>query len=231
MQTSSYLGSRCGEVVPRIFHELILVDRLRNLGEQDARRRLCLSTEVPVKVRVKDCYGNDEIVRGRADWAIGHEKDEADTGSLLFVVVGAKRSGERSVRLAQLMVCMTAVLESRGYRRSEGVFGMVADSGTFQFAFLDGTKKLFLSNLFKWSNQQFIILRYLDEILLELVGTAPYTGTRNMSLQGSPRSLKANWKFGEDEEEEGKEANEEMGGDGCMNAVTDQGVMAVRTKS
>ena len=200
MHEDSYLGSRGGEVVCRAFHELILIDRVRKFQEEESRRQPRLSTDVRLEVGVKNLHGNDEIICGRANWAIGYGRNKIDTGSVLLVVE-TKRSEEVAVGLPQLMVCMAAVLKSRRGRTDNGFFGMIADSGTFQFAFLDHTKKLFLSDFLKWSSQQSTILAYIDAVLLEGIGMAQNTTSGSTSIHGYPRSLKEKWKFGKDEGE------------------------------
>ena len=209
----------------RTFYELILIDRLQKL--QGGRRQLRLSTDVPLEIRVKNIYGNNEIVRDRANWAIGHGRDKNDKEVVLLVVKG-KHSGAAWVALARMMVCMAAALESRRDRTNNGVFGMLAESGTFQFAFLGSTKKLFLSNVFKWSSQQSTILAYVDAVLLEGIQTTQYALSAKKSFQRYPRSLNERWKYGDDE---GDEEAEEGGSDEAMDVAKDQGGMVMRNTS
>ena len=209
----------------RTFYELILIDRLQKL--QGGRRQLRLSTDVPLEIRVKNIYGNNEIVRDRANWAIGHGRDKNDKEVVLLVVKG-KHSGAAWVALARMMVCMAAALESRRDRTNNGVFGMLAESGTFQFAFLGSTKKLFLSNVFKWSSQQSTILAYVDAVLLEGIQTTQYALSAKKSFQRYPRSLNERWKYGD---EEGDEEAEEGGSDEAMDVAKDQGGMVMRNTS
>jgi hypothetical protein len=42
-----------------------------------------------VSTRVKDIYRNDELIKGRADWALGYRAIKSDTSVILLVVVGA----------------------------------------------------------------------------------------------------------------------------------------------
>lgn len=177
---------------------------------------------------MKDLYGNDEVIRGRADWALGYGKNKSDTGSIL-VVAEAKGSGKAFVGLPQLMVYMAAIFESRRGRENYSVFGMLADSGNFQFAFLDHTKKLFVSNLFKWSSQKSTILTYIDTILLDAIQSSPHTTPTkigNTSLRNYPRYLKGQWKFGEDSEDE---ADEEAGDDDFVDVIRDHDRLVLRS--
>lgn len=230
LHTSRYIRTRCDEAISRTILDLILIDRLRNLEDQDAYHHLRLSAEVPVTVKVKDLYGNDEVIRGRADWALGYGRNKTDTGSIL-VVAEAKGPGKAFVGLPQLMVYMAAIFESRRNRTNHSVFGMLADSGKFQFAFLDHNKKLFVSNLFKWSSQKSTILTYIDTILLNAIHSSPHTTptkTGNTSLLNYPRYLKGQWKFGEDSEDE---ADEEAGDDDFVDVIRDHDRLVLRSTS
>ena len=206
------------------------MDRLRNLQDQDAHHLLLLSAEVQVNIKVKDLDGKDEIIRGRADWALGYGRDKNETGSILLVAE-AKGPGKAFVGLPQLMVYMAAVHESRRSRINNNVFGMLADAGKFQFAFLDRTKKLFVSNLFKWSSQKSTILAYIDTILLDAIHSSPHTTLtkiRNTNLRNYPRYLKRQWKFGGESEDE---ADEEVGDDEFVDVIKDHDPLVLRSRS
>ena len=210
--------------------DLILIDRLQKLEEQDAHRHLLLSAEVQVSVKVKDPDEKDEIIKGRADWALGYGRNKNDTGSIL-IVVEAKGSGKAFVGLPQLIVYMAAVFESRRGRTKNTVFGMLADSGVFQFAFLDHNKKLFLSNVFMWAGQKSTILTYIDTILLDAIKSSPHTTptkARNTSLRNYPFYLKGPWKFGEDSD---SETDEEAGDDDFVDVIRDKDRIVLRSTS
>jgi hypothetical protein len=78
------------------------------------------------------------------DWALNY--DAKKSGSIL-IVWEAKRLGLVASGLPQLLVYMTGVLQSRRDRINQTVWGMLYDSGTFQFAFLDDKKKFYTSDL------------------------------------------------------------------------------------
>ena len=88
------------------------MDRLRHLEDKDAHKRLQVSAEVPMSIRIKDTYGNNEMVKGRADWAIGYGTEKSDTGAILLVVE-AKPYESAAVGMPQLLVYMAAVHEAR----------------------------------------------------------------------------------------------------------------------
>ena len=142
LKSSDYTSVRHDESFCRTVLDLIIIDRLRQLEDRDAHHRLQVSAEVPVAIRVKDIYGNDEIVKGRADWAIGYGADKNDTGAILLIVE-AKPYESAPIGMPQLLVYMAAVHKARQNRVSKSVFGMVSDSKEFRFAFLDEKKKFF----------------------------------------------------------------------------------------
>ncbi|KAK3168180.1 hypothetical protein OEA41_004626 [Lepraria neglecta] len=59
LKSSDYVSVRHDESFCRTVLDLIIMDRLRQLEDRDAYRRLQVSAEVPVAIRVKDIYGND----------------------------------------------------------------------------------------------------------------------------------------------------------------------------
>lgn len=128
------------------------MDRLNNLKDDSAAHRLQVSANVSVSIRVQDVYGNEEIVKGRADWALGYGTTKNDTGAILLVVE-AKAADAASIGLPQLLVYMAAVQHARKYRINQSVFGMLTDSDMFRFAFLDQNAKLFVSEPLIWANE------------------------------------------------------------------------------
>src|SRR6266498_697544 len=133
--------------------DLILLDRLQKLPDQDAHHRLRLKPEVPISVTIDGTDGTPEIVQGRMDWALNYETRRATPGSIL-IIWEAKKVGFALTGLPQLLVYMTAVLESRRNRTNQSVFGVFSDSGTYVFAFLDREKKFYISLPYKWPMQQ-----------------------------------------------------------------------------
>src|SRR5436309_15455352 len=104
----------------------------------------------------------------------GLDETPNQCGSIL-IVVEAKMIGTASIGFAQLVVYMAGVLESRYDRLNQSVFGMLSDSGTFQFAFLDQNKKLYLTEVFDWGFRRSEILAYIDTILLDAIQSSPHT--------------------------------------------------------
>lgn len=108
IKTSEYVSTRHDEAFCRTVLDLIIMDRLRHLEDKDSHRCLQVSAEVPVSIRVKDIYGDTELVRGRADWALGYVTEKSDTGSILLVVE-AKPYEQAPLGMPQLLVYMAAV--------------------------------------------------------------------------------------------------------------------------
>ena len=128
--------------------DLILLDRLENLQDQNAHHHLLLKPEVNISVTIDGDDGTEEIIQGRMDWALNYEPKNATTGSIL-IVWEAKRVGYILTGLPQLLVYMAGVLESRRNRTNQSVFGVLSDSDTFVFAFLNCEKKFYVSLPYK----------------------------------------------------------------------------------
>lgn len=63
LKTSDYISVRRDESFCRTVLDLIIIDRLRHLEDRDTFHRLKLCAEVPVSIRMKGTYGNNEIDR------------------------------------------------------------------------------------------------------------------------------------------------------------------------
>ena len=193
--------------------DLIVLDRLRHLQDENVFRRLQLSAEVPVSIRAKDVYGNDEIVKGRADWALGYGRDKIDTGSILLMVE-AKPYAKAPIGMPQLLVYMAAVHDARKDKINESVFGMLSDSEEFHFAFLDPNKKFFTLKPFLWRAEKATILAYLDMILLNAIESSPHTTStkvNNKNLLNYASHLNSHWRFGTDSDEDASEGESDEG--------------------
>lgn len=187
------------------------MDRLCHLEDRDSYHRLQVTAEIPVKIRIKNLYGNEEMIKGRADWALGYGANKTDTGALL-IVAEAKPYASAAVGLPQLLVYMAAVFEARKDRINQSVFGMLSDSRAFSFAFLDDQKKLFTTKWFIWTVEESTIIGYLDMMLLSAIESSPHTTPQkhqNRTLLLYPKILGNKWQFGEAMEEDyGKEKEE-----------------------
>jgi hypothetical protein len=182
--------------------DIILLDRLESLQDQYGHYLLQLDPEVNISVIADGVDNTKEIIQGRMDWALNYETRKS--GSIL-VVWEAKRVGLAVSGLSQLLVYMTGVLQSRRDRINQTVWGMLSDSGTFQFAFLNDKKKLYTSRLYRWAQDQPIILAYIDAILFDSIQSSPHTTlekTKNVTLRNYLRYLKTRWQFGDEPEDE-----------------------------
>jgi len=190
--------------------DLILVDRLHHLDDEDTFRQLRLSAEVPVSVLI--CVdGKHELVKGRADWALGYGKDKTNTGSIL-VVVEAKPHQQASVGLPRMLVYMAAIQEARRGYANNVVFGMVSDSREFRFAYLDLDKEFHDSRPLMWSIDKQVIISYIDAMLLDAIQSSPHTTTtkvHNKCLRKYRQYVGGRWAFGRHAEYEAEVAEAE----------------------
>jgi hypothetical protein len=127
---------------------------------------------VNVSVTIDGPKGTKEVIQGRVDWTLNHNVAKP---SSIFIVIKAKKLGSSLTGLPQLLVYIAAVLKYRSDRVNQSVFGMLSDSGTFQCAFLDKTRKFYTSATFRWALQQSEILSYVDAILLDAIYSSPAT--------------------------------------------------------
>ena len=159
------------------------------------------------------------------DWALNYEATKP--GSIL-VVWEAKRVGQATAGLPQLLIYMAGVLESRRDRLNQTVFGMLSDSGTFQFAFLDDKKKFYTSKIYTWASDRSTILAYIDAILLDAIQSSPHTTptkTANSTLRNCQRYLKGRWVFGEEPE---YKAVDDIDSDTVVDVINKAGGMVLR---
>ena len=199
-----------------------MVDRLRQLEDRDAARHLQVSAEVQVSVVVQDVYGNNEMIKGRADWAIGYGKDKNNTGAILLVVE-AKPYESSAIGMPQLLVYMAAVQKARENRTNKSVFGMVSDSKVFRFAFLSEEKKLFISGFLEWARSQSEILAFLDMILSDAIESSPHTSRQKDNNQipfNYSKHLESHWNFGPELGDIGAQEND-MQVDGEDDSIVD----------
>ena len=195
----------------RTILDLVLIDRLNQLKDTDASRRLLLSAEVPVSVKYVDERGRPILLKGRADWALGYGTDKRNTGSLL-IIVEAKPAGIGLIGMPQMMVYMAAVQEARRERANKTVFGMLSDGTFYTFACLDNNKRLLISRTFQWLFDRQAILRHIDHILLDAIQSSPHTAPtklNNSNIRGYKRYLQGTWKFGGDSDDEGEDGDED----------------------
>jgi hypothetical protein len=136
-QTSRYTQSRPAEALSRTMLDIILLDCLESLQDQDGHYLLHLNPEVSISVAIDGANNTKEIVQGRMDWALNYE---AEMPGSIPAVWEAKQVGQATAGLPQLLIYMAGVLESRRDRLNQTVFGMLSNSGTFQF---DDKKKFY----------------------------------------------------------------------------------------
>lgn len=200
IKNSEYVCNRQDEAFCRTVLDLVIADRLQHLEGKDSYRRLQVSAEIPVSIRIKDIYGDTELVKGRADWALGYGTERSDTGSILLVVE-AKHYEQAPVGMPQLLVYMAAVHEARKDRNNRSVFGMVSDSKEYRFCFLNEQKKFFVTRPFIWAIEQSTIIAYIDMMLNNAIESSPHTTPHrrnNRSMLNYGDFLERQLKFGEE---------------------------------
>lgn len=210
IKNSEYVRARKNEAFCRTVLDLIIIDRLLHLEDTESYRRLQLSAEVPVSIRVTDMNGDTALIKGRADWALGYGTEKNDTGSILLVVE-AKPFEDAPVGMPQLLVYMAAVYEARKDRVNRSVFGMVSDSKEFKFCLLIEQKKFFVSKSLPWAIDRALIIDYIDMMLKHAIESSPHTTPHkrnNRSILKYADFMERQWKFGE-------EADDESGGGGA----------------
>jgi hypothetical protein len=138
---------------------------------------------VNISVDLDDAYGVRGIIQGQIDWALNYETGRRVNPGSILTAWEAKRSGRASIGLPQLLVYMAGALEARRDRTNQSVFGMLSDSGTFIFAFLDHEKKFYRSEPYAWASRQSTVLAYIDAIFLDAIqSSCPATPTKPRML-------------------------------------------------
>ena len=213
LKSSDYVSVRHDESFCRTVLDLIIMDRLRHLEDRDVHHRLQVSAEVPVSIRITDVYGNNELVKGRADWALGYGTEKSDTGAILLIVE-AKPYESAAVGMPQLLVYMAAVYEARASqdRVNKSVFGMVSDSKEFRFSFLNEKKKFFTTRPYTWVIEQSTIIAYIDMMLINAIESSPHTTPQkksNKTIRKYSQFLERQWRFGTESDGIGAEDKDE----------------------
>ena len=197
LKSSDYVSVRHNDSFCRTVLDLIIMDRLRHLKDRDTHHRLQVSAEVPVSVHMKNVYGKNEIIKGRADWAWGYGIDKSYMGAILLIVE-AKPYNSAAVGMHQLLVCMAAVHEARARQDgvNKSVFGIVSDSKEFHFSFLDETKKLCTTRPFIWVNEQSTIIAHIDMMLSNAIESSPDTTPQKNNNHRHVGISESQWRFG-----------------------------------
>ena len=74
----------------QIVLDLILMGRLPSYERIALYDRLLISTDVPLRVVVKDTYGNDLFITSKADWAIGFGRDKHTYDEAILLILKTK---------------------------------------------------------------------------------------------------------------------------------------------
>lgn len=224
LRTGNYVTVQNHESFGKTVLDLVILDRLPHLGDKDPFERLQVSSHVPVSIRIRDTYGNAELVKGHVDWAIGYGVHKSRTGAIL-VILEAKHESP-SVRLPQLLACMTPVHQARKLGTDGGVFGMLSDGNMFTFAWLNETKKFFGSRQYRWVWDRPKIIAYIDLMLIKAIESSPHSlpqryNSRALTIRsGVGRN---EWHFADEPEFEEAEDENEQYGKADTSSISDQG--------
>lgn len=204
LKWNSHLRYRQDESLTRTILNLVLVNRLQHLADKKADQQLSLQAEVIIDVRAKENteFKSSLLIRGKADWVLGHGPSKAVTEAILVVVAKAFRKAETG--LAQLLVYMCGIWEARKSEINRGVFGLLSDSHHYTFAYLSTTKQFYFGPNLAWDLNCGEIIFYLDNILRDAIHLSPTTTPSrhgNNILCQYAKYLDDRWQFGKHEEE------------------------------
>ena len=93
-----YLRNRRDESLARTILDVLLVNHLKHLADEEAVQKLFLQAKVMIDVMAKENAEPESqlLIRGKADWVLGHGKSKTATEAIL-VVVEAKEDFDTDV--------------------------------------------------------------------------------------------------------------------------------------
>ncbi|KAI9771531.1 MAG: hypothetical protein M1839_002774 [Geoglossum umbratile] len=195
------------EALIRSIIDILICGRLEHLEDTGANKHLYVTAEVDIQARARDPKALDPsgssnvIIRGRADWAIGYAISKTSLSSK-FIILEAKREGESSKGIPQLMCYLAGVQDARAAesKTNQQVFGVLTDSREFRFAFLNERRQMFLSVPLLWVSHASRIVAFLDHILRKAIESSPHTTPskyKNAQLLNYTRHLHSSFKYGD----------------------------------
>lgn len=107
--SNDYILDCADERFSRIVLDLILVDRLNNLRDKDAYKKLILSPEVTLSIKVKEEFRGWTVIKGRADWVLSFGNSKTKTGSLLIITEAKRIDDDTSIGMPQMLIYMAAI--------------------------------------------------------------------------------------------------------------------------
>ncbi|KAH0553121.1 hypothetical protein GP486_006691 [Trichoglossum hirsutum] len=198
------------EALIRSIIDILICGRLEHLKDTGANKHLYVTAEVDIQTRARDpkavdpSSSNNVIIKGRADWAIGYAVSKTSLSSK-FIIMEAKRDGESSKGIPQLMCYLAGVQDARvaESKTNQQVFGVLTDSREFRFAFLNERRQMFLSVPLLWVSDAPRIVAFLDHILQKAIESSPHTTPskfKNAQLLNYTRHLRKSFEYGNDED-------------------------------
>ncbi|KAL8797288.1 MAG: hypothetical protein Q9195_000442 [Heterodermia aff. obscurata] len=145
----------------QILLDLILMSRLPSYERVASYDRLLISTDVSLRVIIKDAVGNDIVVTSNAAWAIGFGMDKRTCDNAILLVLKADSQTTESLHIPQLLVAMSAV-----HSKIRGkVFGILLDGRYLHFGLLDSNNKFRVSTPLTPVKKPAHVLAYIDMML------------------------------------------------------------------
>ena len=95
---SGSVSTRHNAALNEILLDLILMGRLPSYERLAAYGRLLISTDVALRVIIKDTQGNNDVVTSSADWAIGFGTDKRTCDNAILLILKAKPPKTESLR-------------------------------------------------------------------------------------------------------------------------------------
>ncbi|KAK9237064.1 hypothetical protein V1525DRAFT_457031 [Lipomyces kononenkoae] len=158
IKSSPYFQLTDTETTCRTILDVVFCDRLKRRNDHESERCLNWLPEVTLSVKSKL---HNSVIQGTVDRCLAYGNSNAALQAAL-IVMEAK---------IQLIIYLAAIQDSR--KESEktncSVFGLVTDSEEYRFAYLDETRKLFVSDTYLWVTKKAKIIRWIDKILRDSI--------------------------------------------------------------
>jgi hypothetical protein len=119
----------------------------------------------------------------------------------------AKKKGAIWTALPQLIIYLAAIQDARkrAGKKFKSAFGLITDGSWFQFAFLDDSRKLFVSRVKEWVSDKMEIIKWIDKILEDAIKASPRTSPTQKPIM-DPKTYEAElrwwYMFGLDSDDE-----------------------------
>ena len=117
-------------------------------------------------------HASHVLVRGEVEYVVAFGHDKKRIGSV-FLISTAKASQDIETDFNQLLLSMALVQRASERKACNTVYGLWTDSHKYRFAYLDGQRNSFVTPILPWTSQKTVIIAYFDQILVEILDSAP----------------------------------------------------------